>query len=720
MAQNQEEPDSTVTLDELIISANRIPELRSKVAQQIQVMNTEQIKNLNIQTTADLIINSGAVSMQKSQQGGGSPQIRGFEASRVVLVIDGVRMNNLIYRGGHLQNIITLDNNTLERAEILFGPSSTVYGSDALGGVIHFKTKDPQLSDNNALNFKGNAFFRAGTVNNEKTGHLDINLGGKRLGSFTSFTFSDFDDLTMGKKKNPSLGKEFGLRNFYVERSADNSEDILVTNSDPYKQKFSGYSQYDVLQKFLFKAGDRITHLLNFQFSNSSDIPRYDRLTDPEGSGLRQAEWYYGPQKRLMAAYQVTVTDVGKLADFFRSTLSYQSIEESRHDRRFNRPNKRNQIENVDVLGLTLDFQKAMGSNNIRYGFDAQFNNLKSTAYNVNVMTGVRSPVATRYPDGKNTMNYYALYITHTRNINEYLTLNDGLRVGYSSLYSTFSDKTFFPFPFDDVRQKNTYASGNIGLIYTPDHQWKFSAVTSTGYRVPNIDDLSKVFETSAGNALIVPNPDIAPEKTINVDVSIARSFGEKVRWENTGFYTSFFDAIVLGDFTFNGQSVIDYNGQPTKVLANQNQRRANIVGLSSILHGAVTPKISVDASLNYTRGRIKTDSTDVPLDHIPPAFGRMSIQYHTEKFRSEVFVNYSGWKRIKDYLMNSEDNEAYATSEGMPSWYTINVRVGYEINKRITLQAGVDNLLDLQYRTFSSGINAPGRNIFGTVRVSF
>jgi hemoglobin/transferrin/lactoferrin receptor protein len=176
----------------------------------------------------------------------------------------------------------------------------------------------------------------------------------------------------------------------------------------------------------------------------------------------------------------------------------------------------------------------------------------------------------------------------------------------------------------------------------------------------------------------------------------------------------------VLGDFTFNGQSVIDYNGQPTRVLANQNKRRANIVGFSSNLHGAVNPRISLDASFNYTRGRVKTDSADAPLDHIPPTFGRMSIQYHTEKFRSEVFVNYSGWKRIKDYLLNSEDNEVYATAEGMPSWYTINLRVGYDVIKNLTLQAGIDNLLDLQYRTFSSGINAPGRNIFGTLRVSF
>ena len=84
------------------------------------------------------------------------------------------------------------------------------------------------------------------------------------------------------------------------------------------------------------------------------------------------------------------------------------------------------------------------------------------------------------------------------------------------------------------------------------------------------------------------------------------------------------------------------------------------------------------------------------------------------------MFVNFNGWKKINDYLLNSEDNEIYATPDGMPSWYTLNLRMGFEFNSHFTLQGGVDNLLDLQYRTFSSGINAPGRNIFGTLKLSF
>ena len=107
------------------------------------------------QTSADLLYYGGEIRIQKSQGAGGSPVIRGFEANRVLLVIDGVRMNNAIYRSGHLQNAITIDPYALERTEIIFGPSSVGYGSDALGGVVHFYTKKPKINNEKIWTLNG-------------------------------------------------------------------------------------------------------------------------------------------------------------------------------------------------------------------------------------------------------------------------------------------------------------------------------------------------------------------------------------------------------------------------------------------------------------------------------------------------------------------------------------------------------------------------------------
>jgi hemoglobin/transferrin/lactoferrin receptor protein len=725
-SEKDEKQDSTVSyLDEIVISANKIPEQRRAVAQQIKMVTPTFIKNMNAQTSADLLQNTGSVAMQRSQQGGGSPMLRGFEASKVLLMIDGVRMNNLIYRSGHLQNVITMDNNILDHAEIAFGPSSTVYGSDALGGVIHFFTQNPELSGDKNFIFTGSAFTRFGSVNNEKTGHIDFTLSGKKLGSLTSFTFSDFGDLRMGKKENPSLGKEFGLRTQYAQRLPDNSGDELITNPDPYVQKFSGYKQYDLLQKFLFAQSDRVQHVLNFQYSTSSNIPRYDRLTDPQGPGLRSAQWYYGPQKRLLTSYQLKINSVATFADGMTATASYQSIEESRNDRRFGSNNLNHRNEDVSVYALTIDFQKKVGSNSLRYGFDSQFNNLTSTAYRENISTNATTPLDSRYPSGGNSLNYWALYATHTLEINDKLILNDGIRVGGSSLNAKFGDKSFFAFPYDDIKQNNTYASGNLGIIFNPT-SWKFSLMGSSGYRVPNIDDLAKVFESVVGSptstgTLIVPNPDLKPEKTINLDFGVTKFFGEKARIEAVAFATNYYDAIAVKPATFNGQSSIDYNGFPATIVSSQNVAKAYIYGWNASTRIDLFPQLAVTASYSYTHGSVKVSGgPDTPLDHIPPQFGRVGVAYSNSKFRSELFSNFNGKKYLRNYSSSGEDNLQYTPATGMPSWYTINIRLAYDYGKYFTFQAGVDNIMDLQYRQFASGINSPGRNIFGTLRVRF
>jgi len=709
---------NTVTLSEMVISANKVEEDKKQIAQQIETISSLQIRKLNTQSTADLLQQTGHVNVQKSQQGGGSIIIRGFEASRVLMVVDGVRMNNLIYRAGHLQNSITVDQNMLERVEVLFGPSSTVYGSDALGGVVAFYSKNPTFAESEEkLKTKVGLFTRYSSVNNEKTGHFDFNLGTKKFASLTSFTVSDFDDLRMGKSKNPFYKNGFGERNYYVQRI--NEKDSLVANDDKYLQKFSGYTQYDLLQKFSYKQSEKISHVLSYQYSNGSNIPRYDRLTDPKGKGLNSAEWYYGPQLRMLGIYNFNAKNLNGFFNAVNANLSYQKIEESRHNRGFNSNNRNSRIEKVDVYGLNIDFQRKKEKSDTRVGIDAQYNTVNSKAFRTNIVSGEKSALDTRYPDGKNEMYNAAIYFTNTYRITEKLILNEGIRLAQIGLNSNFATKDFFPFPFDEIRQNNTALSGNLGLVYLPDDKWKISLMASSGFRAPNIDDLSKVFDSAPGR-IIVPNPDLKPEKTYNADLQITKIFGKNVRWENVFFYTLFHDALVSSKSTFNGEDSILYDGVNSEVFAIQNKQSAYIYGANSNLYVSINEHINITGGVTYTYGRINTDSSDYPLDHISPLYGRGGIKYYRNKFEAEAFVMFNGWKRMKDFNLGGEDNQQYAPAEGMPAWYTINIRINYSINRNITLQAGVDNLLDTQYRVFASGINAPGRNIFGTVRMSF
>ena len=705
------------SLDDVVISASKFKEKRKDVVQQVQVIKSKDIQYMNQPTMADVMELSGNVTVQKSQLGGGSPIIRGFETNKVLIVVDGVRMNNAIYRGGHLQNIITLDNSIMDNVEIVFGPGSVIYGSDALGGVMHFYTKSPVLSDaDRKLSTYGSAFVRYGSAASERTGHIDFNIGLKKVAFLTSVSYSDFGDLRQGNNRNPFYG-DWGKRPWYVDRIA--GKDSVLVNSDENIQKYSGYNQVDLLEKILFKQNDRVFHIFNFQFSTSSDIPRYDRLTQGSFENPKYAQWYYGPQLRIFGSYSLNLAKEHGCYDNGKIILAYQHIEESRHDRRFRNVLLNNRTEKLDILTLNADFAKKYGKNEIRYGFEGTYDNVNSSAFVKNINDGSVSPLDTRYPDGGSYMSTGAVYLTETFEASRKLIFNAGIRLNYIRLHADFNDTTFFPFPFHEVTQNNFAVNGSIGVIYMPGREWRFSVLGSSGFRAPNVDDLSKVFESVAGT-VIVPNPDLSPENTLNGEIGISKGFNEDVRIELVGYYTSYRNAITTAPSTFDGQDSIYYDGELSQVMTNVNAQKAYIYGWSANFQADVTDNFSISSSLNYTYGRIRTDTTDYPLDHIPPIFGKTSLLLKVKKFRGECYAMYSGWKKVKDYNMYGEDNFSYATENGMPSWITLNVRASYQFNKYLQLQLAVENIMDQNYRVFASNISAPGRNYVVTLRGSF
>ena len=720
LTSGQDAPDTTSnSFDEVVISANRAEETRRTVAQQVQVLTLRQIEEAQARNTADLLSNTAGVFVQRSQMGGGSPVLRGFEASRILLVVDGVRLNNLIYRSGHLQNVITLDNNSLERIEVLFGPASTVYGSDALGGAVHLFTKAPKFTPEGRNDLvELNAFTRVGTVNRERTAHVDFFLGGRKWASFTSLTASDFGDLRGGTSQNPFYDKPYGERPFYVDRI--NGRDSLVKNSDRYLQVGSAYSQYDLVQKIAYRPSSGTTHGVNIQYSNSSDVPRYDRLTDTSpATGLRFAEWYYGPQTRWLAAYDFDRNRSGRFFDRIHANVNFQDVLESRHQRTFASLSRQHREEKVRVLGGTLGMRHVSEKHVLNTGIDFQYNTLRSTAFAENIETGRSSALDTRYPDGSNSMANVAAYFSHTWKLDPTLTLTEGFRVGYSMLAAEFRDTTFFNFPEKKVRQNMPVYSGSIGLIHIPNDDLKLAILLSTGFRVPNIDDLAKVFESRPGT-VILPNTGIRPEKTVTTEIGITKIYNGRSSWENTLYYTHFTDAISVDVYQYQGRDSIVYDGVNSRVFAAQNKKSAYIYGFSSAYRTRLLEDLEWSFRLDYTYGRYKTDSSDVPLDHIPPLQLFTGLRYAHERFTADFTVQYNGWKRLRDYSLNTEDNERYATADGMPAWFCVNLRAGYHVSEHWDVQAGVDNVFDTQYRVFSSGINAPGRNLFLTLRYRY
>lgn len=382
--------------------------------------------------------------------------------------------------------------------------------------------------------------------------------------------------------------------------------------------------------------------------------------------------------------------------------------------RNFGKSVRKNRIEDVQVAGFNVDLRKIFGNHEWQVGADGQYNFLSSTAFNYNIETGERKGgLDTRYPDGKNTMSYTGAYTQYLyKLIPKKFILNAGARVNYVQLQSHFVDTAIMHFPFTEAHQKNTTYSGDIGLVYLPDNKSKLSLNFSTGFRAPNIDDLGKVFDTERGTQLVVPNPDVQPEQTFNIDLGIYKKIGNWLTLDLTGFYTLMRNAIVLDKFTLNGKSVVEYDGVSTQVMANQNKAKANIYGFNALVSLQPINNIRLNSSLNYTKGTYEgIGSVKTPLDHIAPLYGKTEIIYTHNKWTVQLYSLYNAAKKLKDYSPSGEDNLSYATPDGMPAWMTMNVAVGYNVSKQLNIRTALENIMDKNYRTFASGISAPGRN---------
>ena len=707
--------EKIIKIDEVIISANKWEQEKREVPTKIEVITPQQVSFGNPQTTADMLQQTGQIFMQKSQLGGGSPMIRGFAANSLLIVVDGVRMNNAIFRSGNLQNIIALDAQSLEGAEIIFGPGSVIYGSDALGGVMDFHTMQPDFKINNQV-LSGNGMLRYSSANQERTAHFDFNIAGKKLASLTSITLSEFDDLRTGSRRNNEF-PDFGKRMQYVRVTPNGDE--VVNNPEPNLQIPTGYDQLNVLQKLRYRPKNGVELAYAFHLSTSSNIPRYDRLIENDANGLPvNAEWYYGPQNWMMQQLTTTLYQPTRLFDDARITLAYQNVEESRHDRRLFNDQLRHRTENLDVLNFNADFNKQINEKQqLFYGVEAFYNYVNSGAYREDIITGERTSADTRYPSGGSTYSSVAAYSAYKWNINKNWILNAGLRYSHVWLNARALEPLAINLPFNQIDNDNGAFNGNAGLVWLPTDDFKVDLLFSTGFRSPNVDDVGKVFEF-AEDEIVIPNDNLSPEYIYNSELSMRKKFANWLQVDFTLFYAHLTDAIVRREVQFNGQDSLLIDGSWKNLQANVNAGAAFVTGISTFIKGKLTPQLSFDASLTYTDGKDLEENE--PLRHVAPLFGQVSISYKIKKFETEAFMQYNGAISAANLPPSERAKTQLYTTDGALAWQTYNWRMAYHFSPSISLNASVENLLDLHYRPYSSGISAAGRNFVVSLSAHF
>ncbi len=710
--------DTIKNMDEVVLSANKWEQKLNEVPNKIVKISNLQILRNNPQTAADLLAQTGAVFIQKSQLGGGSPMIRGFATNRVLLVIDGVRMNNAIYRSGNLQNVISIDALSTKTAEVIFGPGSLIYGSDAIGGVMDFHTLDAKFSKNNKTLFEGSALTRYSTANKENTVHADINVGLKKWAFLTSFTYSKFDDLKMGKNG----GYNSYLRPEYVEHI--NGKDSIVKNSAPRVQRFSGYEQINFLQKIRFQPTSNIDIQYSFTYAGTGNAPRYDRLIQYRTGSLRFAEWNYGPMLWRMHNLQVLHSKKTKLYTEARITAAYQNYDESRIERTRANANRSTQSEKVNAMSINADMNKTIGKGELFYGFEYVYNKVGSFGERTNISTGVTAPIASRYPNGS-IWSTAGIYGSYKINLQPKVTLTTGLRYSLNNLNATF-DTIFIKFPYKEAQLNEGALTGNTGIVFRPIAGWQINGNIATGYRMPNIDDIGKLFESVPGNVTI-PNPNLEAEYAWNFEAGISKTMAKKIRFDLNVFHTILSNAIVRRPATFNGQDSIVFGGVKSRVEALQNAAKATVSGLQASAVYSFTQNFSFQLNGNWITGK-ETDDTkneQVPLRHAPPFYGSAAIKYTCKKLYLETTAFYNSKIKSEDLAPSEKAKTDIYAKDGngnlfSPQWYTINIKSSYQFTKSILVTLGWENITNQMYRPYSSGIVAAGSNIIIAVRANW
>ena len=651
----------------------------------IKIDNDEILSSLSM-NPSELIEKTTPITIQRSQAGGGSPNIRGFEANRILLIIDGVKLNNTIYRSGHLQSILSIDPFIIDNLSVLHGPASVFYGSGALGGAIVINTILPEKTHANK-----NLFVQQyETSSSSSLFHFHSSYKSGKISLLSSVSIKKYGNIKMGKNRF------HGYEDWGIYKYATNDNEQL----------FGEYNQADLSQKIHIPINNNSSFSLSSQFSTTSNINRFDKLNDVSDNLPKYKSWYYGPQKRFLQSFNHSYYKNSIFFDKISSSISYQKIEESRISQLYNSSSIITRIENLNVFDGKTEFIKNIKNYKLRYGISGRSEYLNSNANNIDENTNLISYASTRYPENGSSAFNISSFLLCEQKINSKLNWFNGFRYDYENISMDFSENIILPWGLNTVKNKNANFSFSSSVSLDINKNDFISYSFFNAFRNPNIDDLGKVFSKNSG-FLVVPNPNLKSEKILSSELIYSKKNNFR-KIEISFFYSNLKDAIQKRPFIYNGSDSIIYDGEIMRTIANTNIQKASMSGFSLSFTEDFSKNLSFSLNASYVHGK---SSDGLPLSHIPPLSIQNNLDIKVSNLSSIlIYSNYNSWKRSEDFDLNGVDNLEEATIDGTPSWYTLNLKYSVKIQESL-FSISCENIFDAHYKTFASGISANGRN---------
>lgn len=523
----------------------------------------------------------------------------------------------------------------------------------------------------------------------------------------------------MGKNQ----GQPSYLRTSFIRTA--NGVDQEVSNAQSRKQIGTGYHQVNLMQKIRLQTSKNSTLDYGFHYATTSDIPRYDRLIEKRDGKLRFARWDYGPQRWMLQQLSWNLNAPTRAWDQLKVISAYQFFEESRIDRRVGNNTEFRRTEKVHAYSLNVDVLKTFRSTHFfNYGIEAVVNSVLSNGIATDMSTGKKSPASSRYPQA--TWASWALYGNYNTTLSPEWKMQAAMRYNLNSVSSDFlKNLDFYPVPVTSFKDRYPSLTGNLGFVYQPNPSFSISPQLATGFRAPNVDDLGKIFDSQPG-IVLVPNPTLLPEYAYNAELNLNKQLGGKIKIDLTGYYTLLDRAMVLRPSTLNGQNQLIYDGELSNVFSLQNAAFAKIKGIQVGFEIALSKNMLLTSRYNWQKGLEELDDkTTSPSRHAAPAFGLTKIRYQSKRVSLELSSQYSAAMPFEKMPQEEITKQTIYASDlngnpYSPSWLIFNLSTRYDLNPHFQINAGIENIGNLQYRGYSSGIVSPGRNFQLSLKGSF
>ena len=648
------------SIDEIRVTATRRAVNAFDVSAGLTLIDGETVRSRKLVT--DALANTVGVFLQQTTPGQGAAIIRGQRGSSVLHLVDGLRLNNTIFRSAPTQYLSLVPAGAIERIEVVRGTPASLYGSDAVGGVVQLVTRVPRF-DSDAVEHRGAARVGFESAELGRIVRATVDAGTKRLATSLSAEY-----LRSGNRRTGS-----------GERIAP-----------------SGFTSKALRWALAATPSASRSWLVDLHFAEQPRTPRIDELVPGfSQSEPSSSEFLFAPNRRsyLRTAYR---HENGPLGFDWHINFGWQRIDDDRISRDFAATERTLEQNRSDLFGLVASAGGSIGDGSWIAGLESYVDVVTSHRAIQDIVDGGVRETTPRFPDGAEVRRH-ALFGNVERPVTERQRLNGGLRVSHErvSLPTTAVS--------DGASVRVTDLSGDIGWLMNLSDHWQIAANAGFGFRAPNVFDLGTL-GNRPGNRFNIPNTDLDSERVVQTDLGL-RYRSDRIRIEAMLFSMRYDDritSVATGATSPDGRTIVQ----------SVNAAKSRVHGIETGALFELGNALELEALLNYSRGnQTFVGQSDEPADRMPPLNGSITVRYE-----ANPDVGFDAWLRYaarQDRLSARDIGDVRIDPAGTAGWGILGLRVRWHRDDSWHVMAGIDNLLDKPYRNHGSGLDATGRNLF-------